>query len=150
MYDDGKADTNPLYKDYLIYSPDVPFFRDDQGALLAHPFPVSVITAAAPNAKECTAPCLTRAIRGTMKNRMRKVIQLAALQGHRVLLLGAFGCGVFGNQPEQVATIQKELLVDEQLGQYFDCIGNPIAPSRTNTANLDAFRRVLGVFDGSS
>jgi uncharacterized protein (TIGR02452 family) len=97
MYEFGSADRNPLYSDYMIYSPDVPFFRDDSGVLLEQPFCVSVITAAAPNAKECNTETHRRAVRGTMKNRLRKVIHLAIERGHRVLLLGAFGCGVFGN-----------------------------------------------------
>jgi uncharacterized protein (TIGR02452 family) len=146
MYEFGRADRNPLYSDYMIYSPDVPFFRDDSGQLLEQPFCVSVITAAAPNAKECNTETHRRAIRGTMKNRLRKVIYLAVEHGHRVLLLGAFGCGVFGNDPNEVATIEKELLVDEQLGQYFDLIGNPIAPMRTRGPNIEAFTRVLAPF----
>jgi uncharacterized protein (TIGR02452 family) len=146
MYDFGQADSNPLYTDYMIYSPMVPFFRDDSGALLERPFRVSIITSAAPNAKECVAPTFKRAVRGTLKNRLRKVIQLAAMCEHRVLLLGAFGCGVFGNDPGEVATIEKELLFDERLGQYFDLIVNPITASRTNRTNVEAFRRVLAEF----
>lgn len=35
--------------DRVIYSPAVPVFRDDDGVLLARPYPVSFLTAAAPN-----------------------------------------------------------------------------------------------------
>jgi uncharacterized protein (TIGR02452 family) len=143
MYEFGEADTNPLYTDYMIYSPHVPFFRDDSGELIEYPFEVSVITAAAPNAKECTKTALRRALRQTMKNRLRKVIHLAITHGNRVLVLGAFGCGVFGNDPMEVATIEKELLMDEKLGLYFDLIANPIAPARTNRSNFEAFKRVF-------
>ncbi len=39
-----------LYCDHMIFSPAVPVFRDEHGALLAQPYPVSFVTAAAPNA----------------------------------------------------------------------------------------------------
>jgi uncharacterized protein (TIGR02452 family) len=143
MYQHGTSDLNPLYTDYMIYSPDVPFFRDDAGALISEPFLVSVITAAAPNAKECTRPELVRALRPTLKNRMRKVILQAITHGHKVLMLGAFGCGVFGNDPTDVATIEKELLVGDGLARYFEKIANPIAPARTDRRNFEAFKRVL-------
>jgi uncharacterized protein (TIGR02452 family) len=37
------------YSDRIIYSPAVPVFRDDDGTLLARPYPVTFLTAAAPN-----------------------------------------------------------------------------------------------------
>jgi uncharacterized protein (TIGR02452 family) len=143
IYDYGWSDPNPLSSDYLIYSSRVPFFRDDTLALINEPFYVSVITAAAPNAKECVRPLFRRAIRGTVKNRMRKVIQLAVEHGDRILLLGAFGCGVEGNDPTEVAMIEKELLVDENLRYQFDFVLNPITRGRSNRNNLEGFKTVL-------
>jgi uncharacterized protein (TIGR02452 family) len=63
MYDIGMSDRNPLHTDSMISSPDVPFFRDDEGRLIDDPFTVSVITAVAPSAKECVLPALGRALR---------------------------------------------------------------------------------------
>jgi uncharacterized protein (TIGR02452 family) len=139
MYDVVMSNPNPLSTDYMIYSPDVPFFRDDRGQLIDYPFTVSVITAAAPNAKECVRP----ALRGTMKNRLRKVIQAAIAHGNKVLMIGAFGCGVFANDPEVVATVEKELLVDDRLRDHFALVLNPIAPARRDNSSYLALRRVL-------
>lgn len=44
MYDFHRARHDALYTDYVIYSPDVPVFRDDDGNLLDEPYAVSVIT----------------------------------------------------------------------------------------------------------
>ncbi len=38
-----------------------------------------------------------------MIDRIEKVLALAVVNGHDVLVLGAWGCGVFGNDPAQVA-----------------------------------------------
>ena len=40
-----------LYSDRLIYTPSVPFIRDEHGQFLDTPFMADVITAAAPNTK---------------------------------------------------------------------------------------------------
>jgi uncharacterized protein (TIGR02452 family) len=144
MYDRARADPNPLYTDHMIYSPDVPYFRDDDHQLLDRPFKVSVITSPAVNAKQCTQSVHQRAVYDTMKNRMRKVIRLAAAQGNKVLVLGAFGCGVFGNDPAAIARIEKELLVDEGLRNHFDVVANPIPAGGGRSANFETFRAVLG------
>jgi uncharacterized protein (TIGR02452 family) len=122
----------------MIYSPGVPYFRDDNGRLLDNPLEVSMITAAAVNASELGGQDRNR-IEPVMKQRMRKIISLAAQAKNRVLVLGAFGCGVFGNDPQQIARIERELLVDEGLGRHFDLVVNPIPAGR----NLSVFRQEL-------
>jgi uncharacterized protein (TIGR02452 family) len=143
MYDFGAIDTNPLCTDYMIYSPDVPFFRDDSGALLDEPFCVSIISTAAPNAKRCTRTAFRRALPQTLKNRLRKVMHLAITHGNTILVLGAFGCGVLGNDPMEVATIERDLLMGELLAPYFELIVNPITPARTDRSIFEAFKRIF-------
>jgi uncharacterized protein (TIGR02452 family) len=79
-----------------------------------------------------------------MKNRMRKVIKVAVEGGHDVLMLGAFGCGVVGNDPQEVTTIERELLDREKFAGFFHLVVNPIAPAGANRTNFEAFSRVLG------
>jgi uncharacterized protein (TIGR02452 family) len=104
---------------------------------------VSVITAVAPNAKECVPPGLRRALRGTTKNRMRKLIRASIAQGNKGLVVAAFGSGVFGNYPEVVATVEKEPMVDDRLRLHFASVLNPIAPAPRDNSACHAFRRVL-------
>ena len=51
FYERNRAFGSSIYLDEVIFSPAVPFFRDDYGTLLETPFRASVITAAAPNAR---------------------------------------------------------------------------------------------------
>jgi uncharacterized protein (TIGR02452 family) len=145
FYQAGQA-RHPLGTDYIIYSPDVPFFRDDNFMLLEEPLLVSILTCAAVEANKCEGrPDLEGKVRETMKNRMRKIISCAAQYGHRILVLGAFGCGVFGNDPRVVAQIEKELLIDEGLIRHFDLVANPIVDT-VRAQNFEPFYAVLGGF----
>jgi uncharacterized protein (TIGR02452 family) len=49
FYTHHRTNTDLRYSDRVIYSPAVPVFRDDNGALLASPYRASFLTAAAPN-----------------------------------------------------------------------------------------------------
>ena len=101
-YDANRAHGSTLYTDHVIYSPDVPFFRDVRGTLVEPPALLSVITAPAPNAG--TVDASERAdVKPTLERRAGIVLEIAAKHGHRVLVLGAWGCGVFRNDPRHVA-----------------------------------------------
>lgn len=52
--------------------------------------------------------------RALMKEKMRVVLRVAARHGHRVLVLGALGCGAFGNPRGEVVACWKEVLVEEE------------------------------------
>src|SRR5262249_34690905 len=91
-----------LYTDHMIYSPDVPVFRDDDDVLLEEPYPLSFITAPAVNAGIVRHREEGR-IEPVMRERVEKLLALALEHGHENVVLGAWGCGVFRNNPEQVA-----------------------------------------------
>jgi uncharacterized protein (TIGR02452 family) len=103
---------DPRYSDRIIYSPAVPVLRDDNGALLAQPYPVTFLTAAAPNLTAVIAsePGTAGSIPAVLHARAARVLQVAAAHNHRRLVLGAWGCGVFGNDPATVATAFASLL----------------------------------------
>ncbi len=96
-----------LYSDAMIFSPNCPILRTDAGDWLEAPFVVSFITSAAPNAGaiQNNEPHNLAQIPSIFRERSSKVLSLAAYQNCDALVLGAWGCGAFRNDPEIVAPI---------------------------------------------
>jgi uncharacterized protein (TIGR02452 family) len=103
-----------LYTDYMIYSPDVLVIRRDDGELLEEPFSVSFVTAPAVNAGAVkrNEPFNIERIIPVMAQRMQHLLTLCAHQGYQHLVLGAWGCGVFMNDPSTIADLWYTLLVE--------------------------------------
>jgi uncharacterized protein (TIGR02452 family) len=115
-YERNRAHRSALYLDLLIFSPNVPFFRNDSGALLDQPVLASVITAPAPNAGAVAAnePANRDRVGPTLRHRAELVLAAAVAHGIQQLVLGAWGCGVFRNEPRFVARVFADLLRDER------------------------------------
>jgi uncharacterized protein (TIGR02452 family) len=105
FYEHHRAEKDLRYSDRVIYSPSVPVFRDDSGELLDQPYQIGMITAAAPNlgAVLSNQPHLAASVPQVVHGRAVRVLEVAAAHGQRRLVLGAWGCGVFGNDPVVVA-----------------------------------------------
>jgi uncharacterized protein (TIGR02452 family) len=101
-YTANRACSTCLYTDHMIYAPDVPVFRDDHDAFLERPYLLSFLTAPAVNAGALRRHETSRT-EPVMRARVEKVLTVAVLHGHDTLVLGAWGCGVFRNDPERVA-----------------------------------------------
>jgi uncharacterized protein (TIGR02452 family) len=107
MYAYHQRHSDAMYSNYASYSPDVPVLRDDDGELLAEPYLCAFITSPAVNAKVVRERRQASAsqIRAAMKKRVEKVLTVAAIHGHESLVLGAWGCGVFGNDCGEIADL---------------------------------------------
>lgn len=105
FYDQHRTSSSSLYSDAMILSPACPVFRDDDGTLLEIPRSVTFITSAAPNAGAVAdrRPEDLPLIPDVFRRRSEYVLALAAAHGHTRLVLGAWGCGVFRNDPRVVA-----------------------------------------------
>jgi uncharacterized protein (TIGR02452 family) len=90
----------------------VPVVRDDRGRLLDEPYTAGFLTAAAPNAGVVLrrAPERAAELPHALAVRAERVLETAVAQGYRRLVLGAWGCGVFRNDPAQVAGAFRALL----------------------------------------
>jgi uncharacterized protein (TIGR02452 family) len=123
-YARNRANASAIYLDLAIFSPHVPFFRDDDGGWLERPALASVITCAAPNAsalrqqERFDAGAIERALR----RRAAFVLEVAV--HHRVerFVLGAWGAGVFGNDPAMVASAFREQLRGDFAGAFAEVV----------------------------
>lgn len=111
-YERNRAHYSSIYLDLVIFSPLVPFFRDDSGVLLETPILASVISAPAPNAGAVAdnEPGNMVLLEPALRRRAELVLQTAQGHGVEKLVLGAWGCGVFRNDPRMVARVFSELL----------------------------------------
>lgn len=121
MYARHAALRDPLYTSWLLYSPAVPVFRGDEGALLAEPWPCAFITAPAPNGK-ALAPQRRGELDAAIGERVDRVLAAAALGGHRGVVLGAWGCGAFGCDPDVVAGRFADALAGPYRGAFVEVV----------------------------
>lgn len=142
FYAHHRADRDLRYSDRVIWSPDVPVFRDDNGVLLEEPYRTSFLTAAAPNrgAIAKNQPRRLDDVPAVLLRRARRVLTAAAAHGHRALVLGAWGCGVFQNDPGEVAGAFATALSDVP---HFDHVAFAILDGLPNTPVYAAFEHRL-------
>lgn len=88
-----------LYTDGMILSENVPIIRDDSGELLEERIIADFITCPAVNRRELL-PWNRKSADGVMKQRVEKIVSFMQSQNPEVMVLGAFGCGAFGNKRE--------------------------------------------------
>ena len=126
----------------MILSPRCPIFRSDNGDLLVSPPCVAFITAAAPNAGAIAAQRAFESaqIDTTLHRRAEAVLALAAAHGYRNLVLGAWGCGVFKNQPAHVADAFMTHLEQPRFQGVFRRIEFAVYDPSSTQSNLSAFR----------
>jgi uncharacterized protein (TIGR02452 family) len=117
MYGHHRTKGGCLYSDAMIYSPEVPVFRDDAHELLAAPYEASFITSAAPLAKHAS-PAEFSQLPKVLRDRIYKILAVAQYHGHDSLVLGAWGCGAFGNDGHQVAELFHRALTVDFAGAF--------------------------------
>lgn len=98
------ASKDAFYTNYAIYSPAVPVFKDDDGEPLDAPYLCAFVTSPAVNAGAIRAKHRDP-VRDEMADRIEKVLTIMAGHGHDAAVLGAWGCGVFRNDPEMIADL---------------------------------------------
>lgn len=106
---------------------------------------ISIITAAMPYGEADRRPAggwLTSPWADDVRLRIRSVLHAAVQAGCRDLLLGAFGCGAFGNPAGPVAELFKEELAGPEFrgafGRVVFAIMDPLG-----TGNLGPFRKAF-------
>lgn len=91
--------------DAIILTPDVEIFKDAEGALLEETAVVSVLTCAAPMITYGKEGLSEAAFGEMFYRRICGMLKCAAHWGYDTLVLGAFGCGAFGNDARLVSDL---------------------------------------------
>ncbi len=141
-YVKNRAFRSMMYTDHAIWSPDVVFFRDGRFCLLEHPVTASVLTLPAVNMGQVRLkgedPAKAEEV---MKRRMKLSLAIFAEQRCEHLILGAYGCGVFRNDPEKIAGWWKELLEGEFAGVFCAVVFAVLDRSASGPC-IGAFQRI--------
>ena len=115
FYDENRRHAHPFATDHAIWTPEVPFITDGQNALQAAPILAGVITMPAPNVagliRLTPQECLE--LPRIWERRIEAVLTLAIAKRIEHVILGAWGCGAFGNDPAHVADSFKKILFCE-------------------------------------
>jgi uncharacterized protein (TIGR02452 family) len=144
MYDYNRRNGTALYSDWMIYSPRVPVFRNDDGSLIQKPYTATFLTSPAVNAGALrqNEPNKTHLIVPVNRERARKFLWIANRENHQTLILGAWGCGVFQNDPLEIAAMFKDLLA----GEFENCFRRVIMAIYDRTPSKTVYSAFAEIF----
>ena len=142
--------------DSLVYTEGVVICKTDEDLPKRMPkedwVTVDVITIAAPDLRDKSnihAPLVNGVtymndaeLFGYHVKRAIHMLTCAAAKGADILVLGAFGCGAFQNDPEVVAKAYKTVL--QEFPKVFRQIEFAVYCPPSGSRNFDVFKRVLG------
>ena len=149
----NRAANDPLHTDVCIYTPGVVICKTDESFPQRLPeeqfATVDVVTCAAPNLRRVPGnyhnPDASEAASVTRQQlfelhvkRAKHILHVAAANHVDCLVLGAFGCGAFQNDPNVVARAYAAAL--EEYRRYFDTIEFAIYCREWETENYNAFK----------
>ena len=148
-----RSGLSPLHNDDIIYTPGVVVFKSDDYKDYGTTKNVNVITCAAPNLREdpknefnsenTTVPATIsdEDLLELHKQRGRKILSVAAANKNDYVVLGAFGCGAFRNDPKIVAEAYKQIL--PEFKNAFKVIEFAVFCRDHETINYDTFKEIL-------
>jgi uncharacterized protein (TIGR02452 family) len=113
MYDAHRQGDPDECSDWVILSPGIPVFRRDDGSV-SERWCTSFATCAAPYAPRVGQPRSG----DLLARRIRRLLAVARAYGFDALVLGAWGCGAFGNDPARTARDFREALEGEFDGAF--------------------------------
>ena len=132
----------------MILAPDVTFFRRDDEKMDILPdicwMKADVIVIPAPNLRRAGAPVGNKSrarYENILQKRIETIFKAAAYGSADNLILGAFGCGVFGNNPETVCEMFRK--VQQDYSRHFRVIEYAVYAGNEDDLNYRAFKKVF-------
>ena len=160
FYSPHRAARDPIHNDDIIYTPRVMVFKSDTAFPSALPeadwYELDVITCAAPNLREHPSNSMNNGdgdrriqlapdeLRRLHEKRLSRILTVAAANGEEAIILGAFGCGAFRNDPKVVAAAAAAVI--PQYRMRFKVIEFAIYCRPGDTQNYDAFKKIFGLY----
>lgn len=158
FYKPHRENGNAIHNDDCIYTPNVIVFKSDTNnpKVLKEEdwISVNVITCAAPNLRENPNNLMNKnehkeAISLTEKElynihvkRLKRILDIAYFSGNDAVVIGAFGCGAFRNNPRIVARATKDVL--KEYDGMFKMISLAIYCTPKDDTNYRVFKGLLG------
>lgn len=143
-YDYFKRLGNDIYTDRMIISRNIYIIKDSEivpNPLIKQEYlKVDVITSPAPNLSKIKIS--DEEYIKIYTSRIKKIFRLAALYKNTTIIVGAFGCGAFKNNPVLAATCFKKVLFEENYKDYFENVVFAI-PKSTNNKNFEIFEEII-------
>lgn len=144
----NRETTNGMYTDSVILAPDITFFRHDDEKMKVLPeidwMRADVIVIPAPNLRRTGVPVgndsRTR-YEHILQKRIETIFKTATYSGADILILGAFGCGVFGNNPETVCKMFRK--VQQDYFRHFRVIEYAVYARNEDDPNYRAFEKAF-------
>lgn len=142
---------NRRNRDDIIYTPNVVAVRDDANgeAMMKEEdwYEMDVITCAAPDLRQLGDPSqftpTPEELQKLHEIRWRCILSAAAKHEADVLILGAFGCGVFANPPELVVEAFNQ--VSDDFRHHFETIEFAVYTTNADTPNYRAFSHIRDI-----
>lgn len=129
LYDYNHKNCPGISCNYMLLSPNVEIIKFSDGEWLDQSVKCAVLSAAAP--RLCDGyqidPDL---LENTLQSRIRGILQVAAKYNYKHLVLGAWGCGVYHNDPKQIARIFHDELM--KMTGYFESVEFAVCGKSTN------------------
>lgn len=128
FYEPHRRAHDPIHNDDIIFTPDITVFKTDTGnpVLMDEEdwYKVDVVTCAAPNLRAMPSNSYNsgdgnkavkvsdKELQAIHEKRLRRILDVALMNGDEVVILGAFGCGAFMNDPYVVAKASKNVIAE--------------------------------------
>ena len=131
----------------ILYTPDIFVFRfcDYTMMLPDDMFLVDVITCAAPQFRKPLSMGENPEARSRLYDvhliRGKRIIESAVKNGVKILILGAFGCGAFNNDPEIVAKAYRTLMIS--YAHHFDEVKFAVYCTDAAEHNYRVFKEII-------
>ncbi len=138
-----------LGSDGVMISPNVAVFRNGENKLLETPFSIAILTCAAPMVRLGFEGKTEEEYQKMLTGRIEGMLRCARAMGYRNLILGAFGCGVFGNDAAVVSDAFAQVLTGP-IGNDFEHIDFAVLCTPEKPYNYNEFFRNFSGNNGNA